>query len=296
MRFDAADPHWADRDRVAADLTVAGLGSELGRLAGVADLCIPLGPAIGAGVGFALAERTLAARFGRSLVDHRSWVLCSAASLATGPVQEAAWLAGAWRLGRLTVLAEAPDGEAAGLAGFAAQGWAVRRARAASSGEVAASMSAALRSLKPTLIVFDGGLPEPDEEAHDASAAWSAAGARLAGVRRAWLKRMTRHAGRQDYEAAMAGRLQAGCLAPLSEPFALASPNVPASTADTIRSARECAGYDDADAGRAAWYRPVHAGKSVRAADHGGCDGGPAESSAPALCPAALPCMGGRLP
>ena len=35
----------------------------------------PLGQGIATAVGMALAERMLAARFGKSLVDHRTWVI-----------------------------------------------------------------------------------------------------------------------------------------------------------------------------------------------------------------------------
>ncbi len=55
-------------------------------------------------VGMALAERLLAARFGRSLVDHRTWVVASDGDLMEGISHEAASLAGHLRLDRLTVL------------------------------------------------------------------------------------------------------------------------------------------------------------------------------------------------
>ena len=45
--------------------------------------------------GAALAERAMAARFGRSLVDHRTWVLASAPQLSAGLGQEAGAIAGA---------------------------------------------------------------------------------------------------------------------------------------------------------------------------------------------------------
>jgi transketolase len=44
----------------------------------------PLGQGISTAVGMALAERMLAARFGKSLVDHRTWVIAS-----DGDLQEA---------------------------------------------------------------------------------------------------------------------------------------------------------------------------------------------------------------
>ncbi len=156
LRFDSADPLWPDRDRITLDPALAPLAAALSSLAGIPGGCGVHGPAVGCGVGLALAERLLAARFGRSLVDHRSWVLCPGATLATGPVQEAAWLAGAWRLGRLTVVADAPGDHPPGAAGFAASGWAVRRVRAGDAAAIEAAFSACLRSLKPTLILCTG--------------------------------------------------------------------------------------------------------------------------------------------
>ncbi len=243
LRTDAADPHWPDRDRIAAEPALAGFAAALERLSGAQGLCTVLRPAVGGGVGLALAERMLAARFGRSLVDHRSWVFCTAATLATGAVQEAAWLAGAWRLGRLTVLAEAAAAPVAGLAGFAANGWAVRHAQADDAAEVASALSAALRSVKPTLILCEGpgvapasvSLARPGE---DGAAAWAAAACRLAGVRRGWLKRLARHAGRQDFERAMAGRPHGRWHAPLSEPESLLpAGSSTVGTAQTVRTA-----------------------------------------------------------
>ncbi len=216
LRFDSADPLWPDRDRLIVDPALAGLAEALSGLARTEDLAPVHGPATGCGVGLALAERLLAARFGRSLVDHRVWVLCPGSTLATGPAQEAASLAGAWRLGRLTVIAGSQEDEP-GIAGFAAAGWAVRRADAADAAAIAAALSAALRSLKPTLILCTG-TPEPLEAAGDAAGAWDAAGRRLAGARRAWLKRLARHGSRPDFEVAVSGRPHGRWHAPLSEP------------------------------------------------------------------------------
>ena len=52
----------------------------------------------------ALAERMLAARFGKSLVDHRTWVIASDGDLMEGVSHEAIGLAGHLRLDKLTVL------------------------------------------------------------------------------------------------------------------------------------------------------------------------------------------------
>ena len=52
----------------------------------------------------AMAERLLAARFGRSLVDHRTWVIASDGDMMEGISHEAAALAGHLCLSKLTVL------------------------------------------------------------------------------------------------------------------------------------------------------------------------------------------------
>ena len=135
LRFDAAAPRWPDRDRFVLS---AGHGSTLlyallaltghdgmgveelrgfrrlhSPAAGNPDSVLhpaveattgPLGQGLGAAVGLALAERMLAARFGKSLVDHRTWVLASDGDLMQGISHEAASLAGHLRLAKLTVL------------------------------------------------------------------------------------------------------------------------------------------------------------------------------------------------
>ncbi len=243
LRFDAADPHWHDRDRIVAEPGLAALADGLGAaLESPAKMVSLAAEAIGCGVGLALAERLLAARFGRSLVGHRAWVLCGEATLATGTVQEAAWLAGAWRLGRLAVLAAVEHGEAPGLAGFAANGWLVRRARADDPAAIGAALSAALRSVKPTLIACVGGMAaHPEGTTHDgeAAAGWREAGHRLAGARRGWLKRLARHGSRAEFEHAVAGRLPERWHASLNEkaPLPASGAISTASTAATLRHA-----------------------------------------------------------
>ncbi len=114
-KFDAADPRWPDRDRFVLS---AGHGSmllyallyltghdgmgieqikqfrqlhspaaghpEFGMHPGIETTTGPLGQGIATAVGMALAERLLAARFGRSLVDHRTWVIASDGDLMEG--------------------------------------------------------------------------------------------------------------------------------------------------------------------------------------------------------------------
>ena len=192
LRFDAADPRWPDRDRFVLS---AGHGAPLLyallHLTGHAGMGVdalrgfrrlhspaaghpghgehpaieattgPPGQGLAAAVGLALAERMLAARFGRSLVDHRTWVIVSDGDLAEGVSHEAACLAGHLRLDRLTVLWD--DGASADgapsqacstdqLKRFAALGWAAKRVDGHDPAHVAAALSLAVRSKKPTLI------------------------------------------------------------------------------------------------------------------------------------------------
>ena len=134
-KFDAADPRWPDRDRFVLS---AGHGSmllyallyltghdgmgieeikrfrqlhspaaghpEYGEHPGIETTTGPLGQGIATAVGMALAERLLAARFGRSLVDHRTWVIASDGDMMEGISHEAAAIAGHLCLSKLTVL------------------------------------------------------------------------------------------------------------------------------------------------------------------------------------------------
>jgi transketolase len=194
LRADDADPLWPDRDRVLlAPDPAAQTGS------------FPAGPpglAFGAALGLALAERSLASRFGRSLVDHRTWLVAGAEELASGPAQEAAAIAGALGLARLGVIANVPAAESAALARFAAVGWVVRRVTAGSDGELAAAVSAAMRAQKPTLVAV---LLQGD--ARDGSTVMMAPSAYGAGARRAWLKRLRRHASAAAFQQALSGPL-----------------------------------------------------------------------------------------
>jgi transketolase len=193
LKYDAADPRWPDRDRFVLSaghgsmllyallhLTgQAGMGieeirrfrqlhspaaghPEHGEHPGIETTTGPLGQGIATAVGMALAERMLAARFGKSLVDHRTWVIASDGDLQEGISHEAASLAGHLRLDRLCVLWDdnsiSIDGDTAlsftddTLKRFAAYGWAVRRVDGHDHAEVAAALGWAMRSRKPTLI------------------------------------------------------------------------------------------------------------------------------------------------
>ncbi|MGH7264398.1 MAG: transketolase, partial [Candidatus Rokuibacteriota bacterium] len=134
LRHNPADPGWPDRDRFVLS---AGHGSmllyallhltgyalpldeirrfrqwgsktpghpEYGMTPGVEATTGPLGQGLANAVGMAIAERHLAARFnrpGHTVVDHRTYVLCSDGDLMEGIAAEAVSLAGHLGLGRL---------------------------------------------------------------------------------------------------------------------------------------------------------------------------------------------------
>jgi transketolase len=135
LKFDAADPHWPDRDRF---ILSAGHGSmliysllyltgyerptlddikrfrQLGsptaghpenfELAGIEVTTGPLGQGVAMAVGMAIAERHLNAIYGDDLVDHRTFVIAGDGDLMEGINHEAIGLAGHLKLGRLIVL------------------------------------------------------------------------------------------------------------------------------------------------------------------------------------------------
>lgn len=251
-KYDAADPRWPDRDRfVSCDSGGALLHAALLALSGhacpgegstlphpaVEVASGPSGQGLGHAVGLALAERLLAARFGRSLVDHRTWVMASEGDLVGGLGHEAASLAGHLRLGRLTVLwateHDGPGQPAAtddALRRFAGYGWTVRRLAGPAPVAIAAALALAVRSSKPTLLACGAGGPDAPTEATDAPevlAAWAAAGARGSTPRRAWLKRLARHTLREEFERVTQARLPDGlrdALATLRASFAASRP------------------------------------------------------------------------
>jgi len=166
LKFDAEAPQWPDRDRFVLS---AGHGSMLlyGLLCltgypgmtmdeirrfrqlgsrteghperhpgnGIETTTGPLGQGLANSVGMAIAEAHLAARFGRKLVDHRTWVIAGDGCLMEGISHEAIGLAGRQKLDRLTVLWDdngiSIDGKVAlsdvtdQMARFAAAGWSV---------------------------------------------------------------------------------------------------------------------------------------------------------------------------
>ena len=193
LKFDASRPDWADRDRF---ILSAGHGSmliyallhltgykaatkeelsnfrqwgsktaghpEYGHMPGVEVTTGPLGQGLATSVGFAMAERHLAAKYGEDLVDHRTWVIAGDGCLMEGVSQEAIALAGRYRLNKLTVLwddneitidgkvslSDATDQKAR----FKAAGWAVKAIDGHDMNAIKAALKWATRQDKPTLI------------------------------------------------------------------------------------------------------------------------------------------------
>jgi transketolase len=137
MKHNPVNPHWVDRDRFILSaghgsmllysllhlfgygLTVEDLmnfrqlGSktpghpEYGHTAGVEVTTGPLGQGIANGVGMAMAEAHLAAKFNRpgyEVVDHYTYSLCGDGCMMEGVASEAASLAGTLGLNKLVVL------------------------------------------------------------------------------------------------------------------------------------------------------------------------------------------------
>ncbi len=243
IRFDPADPAWPDRDRLVLPCERADVPARSATV-----VTGPAGLAFGAALGLAMAERLLAARFGRSLVDHRTWLVAGLRDVAAGTAQEAAFVAGALPLGRLAVLARLPETDAPQarrrmLAGFAAAGWTVRTIAEGDEAAADAALSACLRSQKPTLIAEIGqgvhgtaaGLPARPAEADDQGT--RAAAKRGPGARRAWLKRLRRHPNREAFAHAQSGYLPPGWQRQMQTEEAVAAGATPPAMAAVIQSA-----------------------------------------------------------
>jgi len=170
LKFNPHDPHWPDRDRfilsaghgcalLYALLHVTGFdlpleelkrfrqwGSrtpghpEYGKTPGVEATTGPLGQGLANGVGMAIAEVALGARFNRpshQIVDHYTYVLVSDGDLEEGISSEAGSIAGHQHLGKLIVLYADNHITIEGsteltftedrMARFAAFGWQVQR-------------------------------------------------------------------------------------------------------------------------------------------------------------------------
>jgi len=137
LRHNPQNPHWFDRDRfvlsnghasmlIYSVLHLTGYAlpidelkhfrqlhsktaghPEVGVTPGVETTTGPLGQGITNAVGFALAEKLLAAEFnrdGHAIVDHHTYAFLGDGCLMEGISHEAAALAGAWKLNKLIAL------------------------------------------------------------------------------------------------------------------------------------------------------------------------------------------------
>jgi transketolase len=122
----------------------------------------PLGQGIATSVGFAVAEKMLAAEFGKKIVDHHTYVLASDGDLMEGVSQEAIALAGHWKLNKLIVLYDdngiSIDGPTSiadsvdQVKRFKSAGWAAELIDGQDQAAIAAAITRAQKSNKPSLI------------------------------------------------------------------------------------------------------------------------------------------------
>ncbi|WIV51830.1 transketolase [Marivivens sp. LCG002] len=193
LRFDPKAPNWPDRDRF---ILSAGHGSMLiysllyltgyeqvtldeiknfrqwgaktaGHpenflLDGVETTTGPLGQGIANSVGFAIAEEVQRARYGKKIVNHRTYVMAGDGCLMEGVSQEAIGLAGMQQLGHLIVfwdnnnitidgtvdIADKTDQ----VARFAASGWHVQSIDGHDPVAIDAAIEAAKADPRPSMI------------------------------------------------------------------------------------------------------------------------------------------------
>jgi transketolase len=212
LKHNPKDPAWFDRDRFVLS---AGHGSmllysllhltgyelpleelkrfrqwgsmtpghpERGHTPGVEVATGPLGQGFGNGVGMAIAEAWLAARFnkpGHTIIDHHIYAICGDGDLMEGITQEAASLAGHLKLGKLIYLY---DQNRITLAGgtdlcftedvgkrFEAYGWQTIHVKDGNdTAEVAAAIEAAkLDTDRPSLILVRTHIGFGSPKKHD---------------------------------------------------------------------------------------------------------------------------------
>ncbi len=193
LKFDAANPRWPNRDRFIlsaghgsmllyallyltgnTDMTLDQLKHfrQLGSLTpghpenfhtkGIETTTGPLGQGIATSVGFALAEKMLAAEYGKKIVDHHTYVLASDGDLMEGVSQEAIALAGHWKLNKLIVLYDdngiSIDGPLSiadsvdQVKRFKSAGWQAELIDGQDQQAIAAAITRAQKSNKPSMI------------------------------------------------------------------------------------------------------------------------------------------------
>jgi transketolase len=194
LKYDASDSKWPDRDRfvlsaghgsmllyallyltgINPDMTIDQLKHfrQLGSLTpghpenfhtqGIETTTGPLGQGLATSVGMAVAEKMLAAEFGKKIVDHHTFVLASDGDLMEGISQEAIALAGVWKLNKLIVLYDdngiSIDGPTSisdsvdQVKRFKSAGWQAELIDGQDQAAIAAALTRAKQSNKPSLI------------------------------------------------------------------------------------------------------------------------------------------------
>ena len=235
---------------------------EFGEAAGIETTTGPLGQGVATAVGMALAEQVLAARFGDDIVNHHTYVIASDGDLMEGISHEAASFAGHLKLSKLIMLYDDNDISIDGSTGlawsddvlgrFVSYGWDTLAVDGHDTEAVAASLTAARDSDRPSLIACkptiafgaptkagtaaSHGAPlgedeiegarvalawphEPFEVPEKILAAWRAAGTRGASNRSAWEERheALNHSVKKAFDLAVCGGLPEGWDAVIAE-------------------------------------------------------------------------------
>ena len=228
LKFDPADPNWPDRDRfvlsaghgsmlIYALLYLTGyeamtieqikkfrqLGSitaghpEYGHAPGIETTTGPLGQGLANAVGMAIAEKHLAAVFGDSVVNHKTYVVASDGDLMEGISHEAIALAGHLKLNKLIVLFDdngiSIDGALSltdsvdQVKRFEAAGWAASRIDGHDVAAINSALEKAQASDKPVLIACKTkiGFGAPTKQGSEKSHGSPLGADEIAGARKA---------------------------------------------------------------------------------------------------------------
>lgn len=193
LKFDPKAPTWADRDRFILSgghgsmllyavnyltgydkITIEEIRNfrqlhsltpghpEVMQDAGIEMTTGPLGQGIATAVGFALAERMHAERFGADLVNHKTYVMCGDGDLMEGISHESCSLAGHMKLSNLIVLYDDNDISIDGptslsftdntVERFKSYGWATDKVDGHDYAAIEAAIAKAQNNNAPTII------------------------------------------------------------------------------------------------------------------------------------------------